>query len=138
MIAGCTPWIIPATSDSVYRQQVQVSKPENERFHLSERPFPERTDLVRGRPDKDSQVLIRRMPNIPASVEPTTGAIEIVFVIEATGSVKDAKLLKSSGNPTIDSLYLDAVRTWSYRPAVNAGKPVAQLVRQEFSINLTD
>ena len=138
MVAGCTPWIIPATSDSVYRQQVRVSKPENERFHLAERPFPARTDVFRGRPDQDSQVLVRRMPNIPASLEPTRGTVDIVFVIEVDGTVKDARLLQSSGDPAIDALYLDAVRSWSYKPAVNGGQPVAQLVRQQFAISLTD
>ncbi|MEI9932323.1 MAG: energy transducer TonB [Rhizomicrobium sp.] len=46
------------------------------------------------------------------------------FTISADGTVKDAKVLKSSGNNELDNASLKCASSWLYKPATEDGVPV--------------
>ena len=53
------------------------------------------------------------------------GTVTVSFTIGADGSVSDPKVLQSSGSERLDQAALQCVPSWHYKPAVEAGKPVA-------------
>jgi TonB family protein len=69
-----------------------------------------------------------RPPVLPAGVTlPTAGPSTVVrvrFVVDPSGAVVSARVLKSPDSRLNDAA-LDAVRSWRFTPALDAGKPVA-------------
>jgi TonB family protein len=76
------------------------------------------------------------MPHIPLNLGPLDSKLEISVVVEPDGVVRESVVTVSSGNREIDELYLAAVRSWSYTPALIGGKPVAVQAHQDFKIRL--
>lgn len=136
LLAGCALNVIPVPQTGAYRQEVALGREALPVKRLDRPLFPHRTDLLKQKPDKNAMVLVRFMPSIPLTYGPVDGAIDIRLIIEADGSVHDAEVASSCGRPEIDDLYAAAVRRWVYSPAMLDGKPVPQLVRQPFLVNL--
>jgi len=94
-------------------------------------------------PDVKSPVTIRQdVPTVPIAVyttmrnsNKTVGIIDIV--IEEDGTVSDA-VIRDPANPIFDSLMLAAARTWRYRPATIAGRPVAYVKRVAIAVAPTE
>jgi TonB family protein len=60
----------------------------------------------------------------PAASGEQDGTVTTDFRIAADGSVQDAAIVRSSGNPTVDAATLTCVGLWRYKPAMRDGKPV--------------
>lgn len=56
------------------------------------------------------------------------GRVDLRIRIEADGSVRESEIQKSSGNADLDAAARKAVTTWTFNPALQAGKPVAQWI----------
>jgi TonB family protein len=53
-----------------------------------------------------------------------TGTSSLSFLIGTDGSVRDAKVLKSSGHASLDQAALSALSLCHFKPATDNGKPV--------------
>jgi TonB family protein len=54
-----------------------------------------------------------------------TGGATVGFTIGTDGKVSGVKVITSSGSPDIDQASIACVSSWTYRPAMRAGVPVA-------------
>ncbi|MHB8420456.1 MAG: energy transducer TonB [Myxococcales bacterium] len=63
------------------------------------------------------------------------GQALILFVVDGAGRAQP-HLLQSTGNAQIDALALDAARHWTFRPALDKGKPVAAQLQVEMQISV--
>jgi TonB family protein len=63
-----------------------------------------------------------------------TGVVIVEIIVDETGSVADAKVLRSI--PLLDEEALRAVRNWHFAPSVVNGQPVP--VRMNVSVSFTD
>lgn len=137
VLVGCAPaWVLPVRTDGTFRQSIDVSPPTNSGHALPKNYFPHRSDLTWGRLDTRPAVRTRYMPHIPLNLGPLDSKLEISVVVEPDGVVRESVVTVSSGNREIDELYLAAVRSWSYTPALIGGKPVAVQAHQDFKIRL--
>ena len=73
---------------------------------------------------KPPQKLVNVAPEYPQAARDAgiTGVVAIEATIDETGSVSDAKVVKSS--PEFDEAALEAVRQWKYQPTLLNGAPV--------------
>jgi protein TonB len=55
-----------------------------------------------------------------------TGVVTMRFLIGIDGTVRDAKLAKSSGNASLDQAAINALSKCRFKPAEVDGKPVEQ------------
>jgi len=53
------------------------------------------------------------------------GVTVVEFTIEADGSVTNAHVVKSSGYDELDNASIPCTQSWTYRPALLNGKPIA-------------
>lgn len=56
------------------------------------------------------------------------GTVQLRVRIEADGRIREAELQQGSGNAELDAAARAAVTSWTFRPAMQAGKPVAQWI----------
>lgn len=70
-----------------------------------------------------------------AKTDKIEGIVIVQTVITEEGKVTNATVSKSSGNAELDQSAVDAVSTWTFRPATLKGKPVA--VNYTVTINFT-
>lgn len=66
------------------------------------------------------------------------GVVRLTLRIGSDGRVESAEVTGSSGYPALDRAALDAVRRWRFRPAVQAGLPVAASLGTAVHFRLTD
>ena len=59
----------------------------------------------------------------------TTGEVVVIVDVAADGSVSDARVENSEPAGVFDQVTLDAVKKWTFQPALEDGKPVAGRVR---------
>src|SRR5580765_4385316 len=52
------------------------------------------------------------------------GDVDIEFFIKADGSVRSPRVRRSSGHPDLDNAAVACVLRFTYRPAIQNGKPV--------------
>ena len=64
-----------------------------------------------------------------------TGSATVVFIIDETGGVADARIESATRQEFADSS-LTAIKSWKFRPASLAGKPVRMASRQQFPFAL--
>src|SRR3546814_1945739 len=60
----------------------------------------------------------------------TTGKVVVIVDVAADGSVSDARVEKSEPAGVFDQVTLEAVKKWTFQPALKDGKPVAGRVRR--------
>lgn len=136
-LGACNTYVLPPPQPGMFKQDIAVSDDVPRPTAMTTREaFPARTDLPTKKPDQPANVKRRYMPALPMSVASIEARIELFFVIEADGTVKDVKVLRSSGRTELDDLYVDAVRNWKYTPAKFNGRDVPQAVHQAFQVNL--
>jgi protein TonB len=66
------------------------------------------------------------------------GVVRLRLHVSAEGRVEQADVLASSGHPTLDRAALAAARRWRFRPANQAGVPVAATLATAVHFRLTD
>lgn len=63
------------------------------------------------------------------------GVVYVTFIVDATGHVKDPHVMRDPGLGLAEKA-LEAVRTWTFKPAMKAGKPVAVYESGEVSFTI--
>jgi TonB family protein len=73
------------------------------------------------------EILTRTAPVYPESAKANKveGVVVLECVIDEQGKVTQAELKQTSRNQDLDQSALDAVKTWTFKPATVKGKPVA-------------
>jgi periplasmic protein TonB len=67
------------------------------------------------------------------------GRLELMVSVDETGRVTSVRLLKSSGDLSLDQSALRTVRTrWKFRPAQSAGAPVSSEIQVPITFRLTE
>lgn len=56
------------------------------------------------------------------------GTVQLRVRIETDGRIRQVELQQGSGNAELDAAAQAAVKNWTFRPAMQAGKPVAQWI----------
>ena len=56
------------------------------------------------------------------------GTVELRVRIEPDGHIRDTEIQRSSGNADLDAAARKSVAAWTFNPALQAGKPVAQWI----------
>jgi protein TonB len=67
--------------------------------------------------------------------EKINGVVVLAMIVTAEGRVRDVKIIKSL-DPGLDKQAIAAVRTWKFKPATKAGKPVAVHLKTEVDFRL--
>jgi protein TonB len=82
--------------------------------------------------DQVPQVLNRVSPTIPTSVRQGAATLRasLVFVVDASGEIRNVRLASSSGNSDFDAIILGNIKEWTFSPAVRKGKKVRCLLQQ--------
>ena len=62
----------------------------------------------------------------------------VMILVRKDGTVGNARLLDSSGDPDWDSLALHSIMQWQFIPARRAGRPVELSIRQPLLVQLRD
>lgn len=66
------------------------------------------------------------------------GTVMVVVEVTASGSVASVAILRSSGFPLLDNAALQAVRRYTFEPAIKSGIPVASRAEIPVRFDLTD
>jgi protein TonB len=56
------------------------------------------------------------------------GVVQLRVDIEVDGHIRQVQIQQGSGNAELDAVAAKAVRGWTFRPATQAGKPVAKWI----------
>jgi TonB family protein len=72
----------------------------------------------------DPTPLYKKTPDYPDQAKGRDGYALIEFTIDASGSVRDPKLLKTEGSDSFGEPALGAIAVWRYAPRFVDGKPV--------------
>ena len=67
-----------------------------------------------------------------------TGVASVYFVVGLAGKIENIELKKSSGYSRLDAAALDAMRTSSCKPYMEAGQPLRAAYTQPFEFALHD
>ncbi len=89
----------------------------------------------------DARPIVRMEPKYPidAAREGIEGWVKLIFKIDASGQVKDIKILDSQPKRTFDKAARRALAKWKYKPQIIDGKPVEQTDMQVMlSFNLSN
>ncbi len=86
------------------------------------------------------EILTRTAPVYPESAKANKieGVAVLECVIDEQGKVTQAKVWQTSRNQDLDQSALDAVKTWTFRPATVKGKPVAVYYYLTMNFQLDD
>lgn len=84
-----------------------------------------------GGSDRDVMPLVRINPDYPprALSRNLEGWVQVQFTITATGTVKDASVIKSS-NPIFEEAAIKAILRWRYNPKIENGEGVERVGMQ--------
>lgn len=66
------------------------------------------------------------------------GSVRVSLRVGPDGRVQMAEVIESSGHPALDRAALEAVRRWRFRPATQAGLPVAATMQTAVHFRLTE
>ncbi|MGH8021156.1 MAG: energy transducer TonB [Opitutaceae bacterium] len=89
--------------------------------------------------DKIPQPTYQPSPQYPYEMKRsgTTGSVEIGFIVDTGGSVRDAYVIRSS-SPEFEDSALQAIRKWRFRPGKKGGKNVNTKMKQPLSFTLNE
>ena len=102
--------------------------------------FPGRTDLAHdgafaNDPTFHPAVPIKETrPRVSILCPPGRYRAWIMFIVEADGSVGEARVVESSGEEAVDSACVECVQRWSFQPCSVQGKPLATTVELPFDV----
>lgn len=88
---------------------------------------------------KPAQPIVTAAPKYPYLERRAEAAAEVTvaFIVDVRGKVVGAKVTNTS-NREFNEVTLDAIRQWSFAPALKGGKPVEARVRQTFVFSVSD
>ncbi|GMR28292.1 TonB family protein [Stenotrophomonas sepilia] len=92
-------------------------------------------DAMVGRPaaavDREIQVVKMPPPSYPKSAveERQVGVVNLRVEVDASGQPTDVRVLSATNPGVFDAVSITAARSWTYRPAMKNGKPVAGAVK---------
>lgn len=89
--------------------------------------------------DQVPKPLRRVVPLISSAIQrrTETSRTTVLFVVDMAGAVRNVRVVKSSGDDEFDTLVADAIKEWTFSPAVRRGKKVQCLVQQVTIIKLS-
>lgn len=95
--------------------------------------------LQPGSTDAPPQVVFQEPPVFPAAARQAgvPGSVEIYGTIDVEGRTRDLVAVRST-HPIFERAALAAIRQWRFRPARQAGEPVACTFSQTFTFALSD
>jgi protein TonB len=87
--------------------------------------------------DQQPRLLRQTKPVYPqdAFVKKISGTVYLEILIDATGQVHTARVLRSV-SPTLDQAAVACVKQWQFAPAMRRGRPVAVLAQAPVAFNL--
>ncbi len=91
--------------------------------------------------DRVPVVLHRTDPRVPSWIRKDADMLRVtlVLILEPTGRVSSARLLRPSGNRDFDRIISDSVsRDWAFTPAMKNGKKVRVLLQQTVTVKWAD
>jgi TonB family protein len=112
------------TADSM-EQPVEAPQIDAQTMAPGGAPGASTADILPPRPDPSFQ---NASPSLPAGHAKPGGPMEVMLTIlvEADGSVRDARVAKSSGETVLDRLAIAFTKAkWRFRAALQQGHPVA-------------
>ena len=56
------------------------------------------------------------------------GTVQLRVNIETDGHIRQVEVQQGSGNADLDAVAVKSVKTWTFKPAMQAGKPVAKWI----------
>ncbi|TDK28330.1 TonB family protein [Luteimonas aestuarii] len=109
-------------------------------------PAPERTTprpatpaATPPRPDRDAAVLASVEPEYPVAAARArdTGTVLVRAQVDAEGMPTDVEVARSSRSRELDRAAVDAVKQWTFEPAIRDGKAVASTVQVPVEFTLS-
>jgi protein TonB len=73
-----------------------------------------------------------------AALQGLEGWVRVAIEIDAAGRVRDVEVLEADPRGVFDQAAVQAVRRWTWKPAIIDGKPTAQRVVQELTFELDE
>ncbi|RZA13667.1 MAG: energy transducer TonB [Lysobacteraceae bacterium] len=102
-------------------------------------PAPAAPAAPRAVADTDAVPINRPAPRYPAEALSRNigGIVRVRATVAPDGSVERMEVAESSGNRFLDRAAMDAVRRWTFKPALRGGQPVSAtvIVPLEFNPN---
>ena len=106
----------------------ETPKKEKEAKPVEQKPLVNEGDLVELSSDVvRPEVINRAKPSYPPAAfrQKVEGTVVLSVLVTESGKVGDVKVLRGAGGSTgLNEAAMTAVRKWSFRPAVKAGKKV--------------
>jgi len=89
--------------------------------------------------DQIPQATYQPAPNYPYEMKRAgvTGRVEVGFIVDSSGNVRDAYVIKSS-SPEFEEAALQAIRKWRFRPGKKGGRVVNTKMKQPLSFTLNE
>ena len=88
-------------------------------------------DAAKAGLDRPVQVDKMPPPSYPKSAieQRQVGVVDLRVEVDANGHPTDVQVLRATNPGVFDAVSIAAARSWSYRPAMKNGKPVAAAIR---------
>ena len=126
-VAEVQPPPVQAQEKPVQQQPAQ-QVPKEEPKPVVQKPSVNEGDLVDLTSDVTKpEVINRAMPSYPPAAlrQKVEGTVLLSLLVNESGKVADVKMLREAGGPTgLNEAAIAAVKKWTFRPAVKAGKKV--------------
>ena len=62
--------------------------------------------------------------------------MSVAFIVEPDGTVREAKIWKTSSSSALDAAYVEMIKHWKFVPAELGGRPIPFRVVQPFKVDL--
>jgi protein TonB len=107
---------------------------------------PGATSVAPGRPlelgqvDRPPQRAVAPLPPYPAwaRIRRLEGVVTLRFTVDADGAARDVEVERIDGDARFGEIAREAVRTWTFEPAVADGRKVACVIVQRVRFQLVD
>ncbi|PZT04987.1 M56 family metallopeptidase [Stenotrophomonas maltophilia] len=90
--------------------------------------------------DREIQVVKMPPPSYPRSAfeQRQVGVVNLRVEVDASGQPTDVRVLSATNPGVFDAVSITAARSWTYRPAMKNGKPVAGAVKIPITFAMDD
>ena len=138
-----------------YWRTAQILYPGIDRIDLQAfGPIPERLKAMPFRGSFDDHSLLNDLPKDGSAKEPkprrhpravypqgmvdrkVEGQYRVQFVVDTDGTVKEPALVTAVKDPSLVYTLMDALRKWTFKPALVNGKPVALVVELDMTFDI--
>ncbi len=84
--------------------------------------------------DRIPTVLFRNPPTIPSRYTRNGQSVRVtlLLLIDTEGAVTDVRVAASSGEPEVDDIVVENIKTWGFSPAIKKGHKVRCLLQQQY------